>query len=235
MARKRSRRWGVGVGRSSWRWSPAARASVPASAQVLEVKVPTVEGPIPTTAPDAGGDRLAAYGRGHVSVVLDVDRSGAKHGTSRRSSTCPGWPTAGSTTGAPVGDRRPVRDPHGRAAAGKRPLRFNGTALVEWQNVTAGYDLDALWNGEAIMRAGYAWVGVSAQRVGVNQLRGWSPTRYGALDVTGGGRVRGRRAVLRHLRPGGQGAASAGPASTDGRAARSTRCWPSARRSRPAG
>ena len=29
-----------------------------------------------------------------------------------------------------------------------RPLRFNGTALVEWQNVTAGYDLDALWNAE---------------------------------------------------------------------------------------
>ena len=37
------------------------------------------------------------------------------------------------------------------------------------------------------MRAGYAWVGVSAQRVGVNQLRGWSPARYGDLDVTGGG------------------------------------------------
>jgi Alpha/beta hydrolase domain len=30
-------------------------------------------------------------------------------------------------------------------------------------------------------------VGVSAQRVGVDQLRGWSPTRYGSLGVTGGG------------------------------------------------
>ena len=58
--------------------------------------------------------------------------------------------------------------------------------LVEWQNVTAGYDLDALWNRRHV-REGYAWVGVSAQRVGVNQLRGWSPTRYGALDVTGAG------------------------------------------------
>jgi hypothetical protein len=37
------------------------------------------------------------------------------------------------------------------------------------------------------MRSGYTWVGVSAQRVGVDQLRGWSPTRYGDLDVTGGG------------------------------------------------
>jgi hypothetical protein len=39
-----------------------------------------------------------------------------------------------------------------------------------------------------MMRAGYAWIGVSAQRVGVDQLRGWSPARYGTLDVTGGGR-----------------------------------------------
>jgi hypothetical protein len=65
------------------------------------------------------------------------------------------------------------------------PARFNGTVLVEWQNVTAGYDLDALWSISA-MRAGYAWVGVSAQRVGVDQLAAWSPTRYGDLDVTGG-------------------------------------------------
>jgi hypothetical protein len=58
--------------------------------------------------------------------------------------------------------------------------------LVEWQNVTAGYDLDALWSRRHL-REGYAWVGVSAQRVGVDQLRGWSPTRYGSLDVTGQG------------------------------------------------
>ncbi|MEJ2856346.1 MULTISPECIES: alpha/beta hydrolase domain-containing protein [unclassified Saccharothrix] len=68
------------------------------------------------------------------------------------------------------------------------PKDFNGTALVEWQNVTAGYDLDALWNAEQVTRAGYAWVGVSAQRVGVDHLRTWSPARYGRLDVTGGGR-----------------------------------------------
>ena len=68
------------------------------------------------------------------------------------------------------------------------PRRFNGTVLAEWQNVTAGYDLDALWGHEHIVRAGYAWVGISAQRVGVDQLAGWSPARYGDLDVTGGGR-----------------------------------------------
>jgi hypothetical protein len=71
----------------------------------------------------------------------------------------------------------------------------NGTALVEWQNVTAGNDLDALWMSSAdhIMRSGYTWVGVSAQNVGVSHLAGWSPARYGDLDVTDGGTVGGDR------------------------------------------
>ena len=82
-------------------------------------------------------------------------------------------------SGVPYRTRMIVRRP-------KNDKRFNGTVLVEWQNVTAGYDLDALWSRRHI-RDGYAWVGVSAQRVGVDQLRGWSPTRYGSLDVTGAG------------------------------------------------
>jgi len=74
------------------------------------------------------------------------------------------------------------------------PNHFNGTVLLEWQNVTAGYDLDAHWiSWKHFMRAGYAWVGVSAQRVGVHQavtgLRDWSPIRYGSLDVTAGGTI----------------------------------------------
>ncbi len=74
------------------------------------------------------------------------------------------------------------------------PNNFNGTVLLEWQNVTAGYDLDAHWiSWKHLMRAGYAWVGVSAQRVGVQQpvtgLKNWSPVRYGTLDVTAGGTI----------------------------------------------
>jgi hypothetical protein len=79
----------------------------------------------------------------------------------------------------------------------RRPIsahHFNGTVLLEWQNVTAGYDLDAHWiSWKHFMRAGYVWVGVSAQRVGVQQpvtgLKDWSPVRYGTLDVTAGGSV----------------------------------------------
>ena len=62
--------------------------------------------------------------------------------------------------------------------------RFNGTVVVEWVNVTANRDLDIDWLqvGEHLMRNGYAWIGLSAQRVGVDQMREWSPTRYGSLD-----------------------------------------------------
>ena len=75
------------------------------------------------------------------------------------------------------------RTKHDCSSAGRSPVLLQRHRLVEWQNVTAGYDLDALWNRRRL-REGYAWVGVSVQRVGVNQLRGWSPTRYGSLDVT---------------------------------------------------
>lgn len=73
------------------------------------------------------------------------------------------------------------------------PKRFNGTVLVEWLNVTNGFDADNLWffDWEHVLREGYAWVGVSAQNVGVSRLLSWNPTRYAGLDVTQGGTIRG--------------------------------------------
>jgi len=65
------------------------------------------------------------------------------------------------------------------------PKRFNGIVVVEWYNVSAGQDIDFCWGGsyDYLMREGYAWVGVSAQRVGIKQLNAWSPARYGALSA----------------------------------------------------
>lgn len=73
------------------------------------------------------------------------------------------------------------------------PKKFNGTVLVEWLNVTNGFDADNEWffSWEHILAAGYAWVGVSAQEVGVARLQTWNPTRYGALNVTDGGAITG--------------------------------------------
>jgi hypothetical protein len=43
--------------------------------------------------------------------------------------------------------------------------RFNHTVLLNWQNVSAGFEQSAPSDGE--MYAGYAWVGVSAQEAGL--------------------------------------------------------------------
>jgi quercetin dioxygenase-like cupin family protein len=65
------------------------------------------------------------------------------------------------------------------------PKRFNGTVVVEWYNVSAGQDIDFCWGGshDYLMREGYAWVGVSAQRVGIKQLNTWSTARYDTLSA----------------------------------------------------
>ena len=44
------------------------------------------------------------------------------------------------------------------------PARFNGTVLLNWQNVSAGIEGGAPAGRDL---RGYAWVGVSAQEVGL--------------------------------------------------------------------
>jgi len=91
------------------------------------------------------------------------------------------------TTKAPFKSRLLVR----------RPLdasKFNGTVVVEWLNVSGGADGDPgfMYNAEEILREGYAFVGVSAQAVGVEAgglslggsgmpLKQYDPERYGTL------------------------------------------------------
>jgi hypothetical protein len=163
-------------------------ASTPASGQEAPaperapVPEPTVQGPLPKGTEPL--DRLSPEVE-HTWPFFATDSDLAAHGYVEEEFTYSGTAT-GYTGGTVVGTDVPyktrmiVRRP-------KHRHKFNGTVLVEWQNVTAGYDLDALWTPDQIMRSGYVWVGVSAQRVGVNQLKEWSPARYGDLDVTGAG------------------------------------------------
>jgi hypothetical protein len=83
------------------------------------------------------------------------------------------------------------------------PERFSGTAVVEWFNVTAGMDSEPDWGflHDELLREGHAWVGVSAQEVGVSGpppepgseteslgsggLREADPERYGSLNHPG--------------------------------------------------
>ena len=89
--------------------------------------------------------------------------------------------------------------------------KFNGTVLVEWLNVSGGIDAPAVWMmaHREIARAGYAYVAVSAQKVGVDggqtitgidmSLKKQDPERYSDLSHPGDA-IR-----IRHLQPGRAG------------------------------
>jgi Alpha/beta hydrolase domain len=55
--------------------------------------------------------------------------------------------------------------------------------VVEWVNVTRGFDADATFphTWPLLLREGYAWVGVSAQKVGIDALKLIDPIRYAAV------------------------------------------------------
>ena len=107
------------------------------------------------------------------------------------------WQLAEDAT-APFCTRVVVRRP--RSASD-----FSGTVVVEWLNVSSGYDADVVWSNthEELIRSGHAWVGVSAQMIGAvggpiltpfegmptesPGLRGIDPDRYGSLDHPGDG------------------------------------------------
>src|SRR5262245_55447136 len=142
---------------------------------------PVVSGPIPALATpgDPSHDypffasQLDLKSRGYVEEEFFIE------GTANRYNT-PGTATGTIIDGAhPYKTRMMVRRPASAKA-------FNGTVLIEWINVTNNLDMENTWFQihEHVLRSGYAWVGVSVQRLGVNRLRTWNPNRYGTLDVS---------------------------------------------------
>jgi hypothetical protein len=70
------------------------------------------------------------------------------------------------------------------------PRDFNGTVVVEWLNVSGGADASPDWMNlhVELIRRGYAWVGVSAQVVGLDALKApprGNPVRYETLTHPG--------------------------------------------------
>src|SRR4029077_10854960 len=68
--------------------------------------------------------------------------------------------------------------------------KFNGTVIVSWNNVSAGHDL---FGGDSreLLEGGYAFVGVTTQRVGVHGISpmnlglvDWDKARYGSLSIS---------------------------------------------------
>ena len=72
---------------------------------------------------------------------------------------------------------------------------FSGSVWIEWLNVSGGLDAAPGWlySHRQLMRSGDAWVGVSAQKVGIDggglglnmHLKAVDPERYGRLDHPG--------------------------------------------------
>jgi hypothetical protein len=131
------------------------------------------------------------------------------------------WAAAASGDSVPYRTRVLIRRP-------ADPDRFSGVLLVEWLNVSAGFDTDPDWAflHQEIFRAGHAYAGVSAQAAGVvggiailspnggpaPGLLGSNPARYGSVSHPGdrfsfeifrqiGQGLRGAAGVLGGLRP----------------------------------
>ncbi len=163
-----------------------AGTALPASAAVPD---PVVTGPVPaTTAP---GDPAHGYpflatdydlaARGYVEEEFFVEGEATRYQADGVTDAT--VLSTGHAFRTRVVVRRPVD-----------PATFNGTVIAEWYNVSNQWDQEVDWfqTHEHLVREGYAWVGVSAQRAGVHSptgLRAWNPERYGPLDLTDGGTV----------------------------------------------
>jgi hypothetical protein len=150
----------------------ATRPSLPPGNGSLRAANPVVEGPV-----GAAGAR----GRPWNASLVDLEPLGYVEeeyfisGTAQR--------LDGGE--APYRTRMLVRRP-------ADPERFNGTAVVEWLNVTLGVDIETVWpmTWQKMIDDGYLYVAVSVQQVGVCcgplSLQEWDPIRYGSLVHPGG-------------------------------------------------
>jgi alpha/beta hydrolase family protein len=88
------------------------------------------------------------------------------------------WPTRTTSGDNPYTTRLMVVRP-------TNPAKFNGTVVVEWLNVSFGVDIpvDFSQSREHFIREGYAYVGVTAQKLGADKLKSLDPARYNGVDI----------------------------------------------------
>ncbi len=168
----------------------AAQPSVPTLPR-SKVPIPKVEGPI--TGPSSPS-------------IIGTSFNLAKVGYQEDEYFISGTATSYRLKGAAPADGRWKVTPNSRASYKTRllvyrpsdPKKFNGTVVVEWLNVSAGSDTAPDWIGDhtELIRQGFAYVGVSAQALGVNGgtsvlqiggsgLKKVNPKRYGTLHHPG--------------------------------------------------
>jgi hypothetical protein len=140
-------------------------------------------GPVPTP---AGAYDLAALGYIEDEFMLSGEATSYRQLGDR---TTDGRWSAKAAGTAPYTTRILVRRPADAA-------EFSGTVVVEWLNVSGGLDAPPIWmmTHTNLIRRRHAWVGVSAQRAGVEggglvdngmHLKATFPDRYAMLSHPG--------------------------------------------------
>jgi hypothetical protein len=169
-ARSGSRRWVAAITVLA-----AGLATAPVAAAQPDggtVPNPTLEGPIPFS------DGL--HGRPQTDHTVDM----SEYGYVEEEYFVAGTARAADGSTAEYRTRTIVRRPAERK-------RFNGTLIVEWNNVTAQHDQtpDWFWARPMVIREGYAYAIVSAQAAGFCcaplSLQAADPIRYGSLSHPG--------------------------------------------------
>jgi hypothetical protein len=173
-------------------WSTALSAGIFTLAAGLCAGADNVAAALPTvTGPITGGKHGVPFGRyfGDLAAHNYVETEYFMEGRATRY--------------RPVGELTPdghwAIEPAGSSAYKTRilvrrpkdPAKFNGIVLVEWTNVSGGFEVAAA-DTAAVYDGGFAYAAVSAQSVGVHGfatnpvgLVQWDPERYGTLSIPG--------------------------------------------------
>ena len=143
----------------------------------------TVSGPVPVSSPTFGN---TLYG-----TNLDLSKVGYEKSQFFLSGTAHSYvPASTLTTDGKWKITTGVTAPYTTRIAVYRPInpkRFNGTVVVEWLNVSGGTDDAPDWtlSHNELIREGFAWVGISAQQVGVDAAKSTDPATYSSLSHPG--------------------------------------------------
>ncbi len=142
--------------------STSEAATTTTSTQPLIVRTPVaVTGPVTGGKKQANAATIDLAAFGYSESEFFINGNATSYTASGALGSDGKWNVV-SGKSAPFTTRIVVRRP--------TAVKFSGTVLIEWLNVSAGADGEPDWgytSGE-ILREGHVWVGVSAQAVGVN-------------------------------------------------------------------
>ncbi len=171
---------GAAAGATTRVASPSSHAAIAAAGPSPSAAIPAITGPI--TGPGRPSLQIANYPLakvGYSESEFFYSGTAASYANTSPLASDGKWTVKPASTAA-YKSRLVVVMP-------KNPAKFSGTVVVEWLNVSGGFDYAVDWlNGhDEMIRSGDAYVGVSAQAVGINQLKSSDPARYGSLVSPG--------------------------------------------------